>query len=145
MLDRGQRALRHVRIERDLRRRRNGNGNRDAGDGGNGGNVNIVRNVGSFRNGNIGLVGDVRFRLEQHGFSANVNVAHNVGRRGSNRNSVGIYRDRQSWGQFRSGGTDGQRSAHRGYARVGPNDAHCFNFNCDGKPDRDYSVHYSWK
>jgi hypothetical protein len=86
MLDLGDCALRNVRIDRDLRRRRNDNGNRD---GGNVGNVDNLRDAG-----NVGIVGNVRFRLEQHCFivGANVNVAHNAGRRCSNGNSVGIYR-----------------------------------------------------
>jgi hypothetical protein len=43
----------------------------------------------------------VRLRLKQHGFvvvGANVDVAHNVEPRSSNRSPVGILRDWQSWG-----------------------------------------------
>ena len=127
MFDRGDCALRNVRIDRDLRRRRNDNGNLD---GGNARDVNIVRNVDVVGNisdignvdhvrnaGNLGIVGNVRFRLKQHCFiiDANVNVAHCSGRRCSNGNSIGIYRDRQSWGQLRSSRTDNDRIAHGRY------------------------------
>jgi hypothetical protein len=122
MFDPGDCALGNVRIDRDLRRRRDGDGNRDAGDGGNVGNVNVVGNISDIGNvdnlrndGNVGIVGNVRFRFEQHCFIVNANVAHNSGRRCSNRNSVGIHRDRQSWGQLRGGRTDNDRIAHCGY------------------------------
>jgi len=104
MFDRGDCALGNVRIDRDLRRRRDGDGNRDAGDVGNGnivrnvdvvGNISDIGNVDNLRNdGNVGIVGNVRFRFEQHCFIVNANVAHNSGRRCSNGNSVGIFRDR---------------------------------------------------
>ena len=110
MFDPGDCALGNVRIDRDLRRRRNDNGNNDAGDDG------IVRNVDYPRDaGNVRIVGNVRFRLEQHCFILNANVAHNSGRRCSNGNSVGIYRDRQSWRQLRSNRTHNERSAHCRY------------------------------
>jgi hypothetical protein len=135
MFDLGNCALGHVRIDRHLRRRRNDDGNRDASNVGDVNivrNVNVVGNIGDIRNvdnlrdaGNVGIVGNVRFRLEQHCFivDANLNVAHNTGRRRSNRTSVGIYRDRQSWGQLRSCGTDHKRIAHSGDGTVGANDA----------------------
>jgi hypothetical protein len=104
MLDRWDCAIGNVRIDLDLRRRRNGNF--DVGDAG---NVNIVRNVDIVGNisdvgnvdnlrdaGNVGIVGNVWFRLEQRCFivDANVNGTHNAGRRRSDWTSFGIYRDR---------------------------------------------------
>jgi hypothetical protein len=146
MFDCGDCALRNVRIDRYLRRRRNDNGSRDAGDGGNVGDhgdvwdVNIVRNVDNLGDaGNVGIVGNVRFRLEQHCFivGANVDVARNAGQRCSNGDSVGIYRNRQSWGQLRSSGTDDKRIAHCGDSTVGANDANRYIsaccFICDNK------------
>jgi len=66
----------------------------------------------------------VRIRLQQHCFivSTNVNDAHNARRRRSNRHSVGIYRDRQSWGQLRSSGTNGERIAVCTYGGTGTSD-----------------------
>jgi hypothetical protein len=138
MLDRGDCAFRNVRIDRDLRRRRNDNGKRntgDRGDHGSAGNVIIVRNVDLVRNirdlrniddlrddGNVGLVGDVRLRLGQHGFIVDANFAHNSGRGCSSGNSAGIYRDRQSWSELRSGGTDDKRIAPCVYGRARTND-----------------------
>jgi hypothetical protein len=132
MLDRGDRAFRNVRIDRDLRRRRNDNGKRNTGDRwdhGSAGNVIIVRNIDLVRNirdlrddGNVGLIGDVRLRLGQHGFIVNANFAHNSGRGCSSGNSAGIYRDRQSWSELRSGGTDDKRIAPCVYGRAGAND-----------------------
>jgi hypothetical protein len=134
MLDPWDCAIGNVRIDLDLRRRRNGNGNFD---GGNAGNVNIVRNVDIIRNvsdvgavdnvrhaGNLGIVGNVWFRLEQRCLivDANVNVTHNTGRRRSDRTSVGIDRDRQSWGQLPGSGTDAERISlceYRGAKCVG--------------------------
>jgi len=79
MLDAGDCTFGNVRIDRDLRRRRYGSGNRNTGyggDHGNVGNVNVVRNVDVVRNirdlrnvdnlgddGNVGVVGNVRLRL----------------------------------------------------------------------------------
>jgi len=109
MFDRGDFAIGNVRIARDLRRRWNGNRNRDArdrridivrtidivGNLGDVGRVDILRNAGNVR-----VVGNVRLRLKQHCFIvvSNVNVAHPAGRQRSNRSSVGILRDWQSWG-----------------------------------------------
>jgi hypothetical protein len=121
MFDRGDFANGNVRITCDLRRRRNGNGNRnydarhlgDVGRRGNVGNINVVGsidldgNLGDvgrvdiLRNaGNVGIDGNVRLRFEQHCCIVNpdVNVADNVKRRRSNRSPVGILRDWQSWG-----------------------------------------------
>jgi hypothetical protein len=133
MLDPGDCAFGNVRIDRDLRRRRYGSGNRNpgyGGDHGNVGNVDIVRdirdlwNVDNLRDdGNVGVVRNVRRRLGQHGFIVDANVARKPGRGRSNRNSAGIYRDRQSWSQFRSSGTDGERIASCVYGRAGANDA----------------------
>ena len=72
----------------------------------------------------------MRLRLGQHCFivDANVHVTHHAGWRRSNRSSVGVYRDRQSRGQFRSSGTDDDRIAlceHSGI-EFGTNDAHRF-------------------
>jgi hypothetical protein len=131
MLDRRGLAIGNVRIDRNLRRRRNDNGNRDRG------NVGNISDIGNFDNlrddGHFGIVGHVRFRLERHCFivGANLNDVDNAGRRCSNRNSVGIYRDRQSWGQLRSSGTNDQRIAHCGCGGDSTNDAHCF--VCGGK------------
>ncbi len=113
MFDCGDFAIGNVRIDRDLRRRRNSSRSRDARHRGNVrrhgnvGNVNVVGNLGdignadNFRNaGNVGTVGNVRLRLKQYRFivDSNVNVAHNTRWRRSNRTSVGIYRDWQPWG-----------------------------------------------
>jgi hypothetical protein len=112
MLDLGNFAVGNVRIDRDLRRRRNGRRSRDArhrgnvGHHGNIGNVDVVGNVSDIGNvdnlrnaGNDGVVGNVRFRLKYCFIvDPNVNVAHNAGRRRSNRDSVGFYGDQQSWG-----------------------------------------------
>ena len=141
MLDPGDFAIGNVRIDRDLRRRRNGSRNRSAryrGNAGNvdlHGNVDIIGNVSDIGNvdnlrdaGNLGLVGNVRLRLKQHCLfiDSYVNVADDAGWRRSNRNSVGIYRDRQSWGQLRGSGTDDERIAHCGQRGAGANDAHCY-------------------
>jgi hypothetical protein len=136
MLDPWDCAFGNVRIDRDLRRRRYGNGNRNTGDGGDHGyvgNVNIVRNIRDLWNvdnlrddGNVGVVRNVRLRLGQHGFIVDANVAHNRGRGCANGNSAGIYRDRQSWSELRSSGTDGKRVAPSVYGRAGANDPqHC--------------------
>ncbi len=134
MLDLGDFAIGNVRIRRELRRRRNGRRSRDArhrgnvGRNGNVGNVNVVGNIDNLGNvGHDGVVGNVRLRLKQCCFivDSNVNVAHNAGRRRSNRNSVGIFRNWQSRGEFRSSGTDDKRIADCGYGTVGANDAHC--------------------
>jgi hypothetical protein len=141
MLDPGDYALGNVRIDLDLRRRRNDNGNRDAGDIG---NVNIVRDVDNLRDaGNLGIVGNVRFRLEQYCFivGANVDVTHNVGWHCSNGNPAGIYRDRKSWGQLRSSGANDERAAPCGYGGAGPNDArHYLSARCFIRDDKHFAV-----
>ena len=120
MFDRGDLAIGNVRIDRQLRRRRNGSGNRGAchrgndgghhgrgGPHGDAGNINVVANVNCAGNvdvlgnaGHVGNVGNVRLRLEQHCFivDADVNGADRAGRWRSNRNSVEFLRDWQSWG-----------------------------------------------
>jgi hypothetical protein len=116
MLDLGNFAIHNVRIDRYLRRRRNGNGDRGAGHGGIVRNVDVVGNVGNLGSaGNLGIVGNVRCGLEQHCFivGANVDVAHNGRWRCPNGNSVGIHRDRKSWSEFRRSGANDQRIAHR--------------------------------
>jgi hypothetical protein len=72
----------------------------------------------------------VRLRLGQHCLfvDPDLNFAHNSRWQRSNRNSTGVYRDRQSRGQFRSSGTDHRRIAlceHPGI-EFGTNDAHRF-------------------
>jgi hypothetical protein len=154
MFDRGDVAVGNVRIDRQLRWRRNGARNRGAchcgndghhgdashrgnnGSHGGAGNINIIRNDGSDGNVDIpwnaehvGNVRNVRLRLKQHCFivdsNVNVDVAHHAGRRCSNGTSVGIIRDRQSWGRLRSSRTNNDRIAHCGYRRgAGTNDAH---------------------
>jgi hypothetical protein len=59
----------------------------------------------------------VRFRLKQHCFvfDSNIHVADNAGRRRSNRTSVGIFRDRQSWSELRRSGTYTDRIAQCGF------------------------------
>lgn len=133
MLDPGDFAIGNVRIDRYLRWRRNGNGNRGACDSGNVGhhgnigNVNVIRNIGDIGNIDIvrnardlGDVGDVRFRIEQHRFIVGTksNVTDNAGRRCSYRASVGIYRDRQPWGQLRSSGSNTERIAECWFRRA---------------------------
>ncbi len=148
MLDHWDFAIRNVRIDRNLRRRRNDNGNRDAGDDGDVGNVDVVWNISDIGNydnlrddGHVGIVGNVRFRLEQHCFIVSANVAYNAGRRCSNRNSVGIYRDRQSWGQLRSSGTNGECLANCGCGRAGTSDApHCLSAHCFTYIDKPFPV-----
>ena len=111
MFDRGDVAIGNVRIDRQLRRRRNGTRSRGTchrgnnGPHGDTGNINIVGNDSSVGNvdnvtGHLGNVGNVRLRLEQHCFivDADVNGADRAGRCRSNRNSVGFLRDWQSWG-----------------------------------------------
>ena len=78
------------------------------------GNFGDIGNVDHLRDAaDLGHVRNVRLRLKQHCFvfDANIDVADGAGRRRSNRNSVGIYRDRQSWGQLRSSGTDAKSSS----------------------------------
>jgi len=151
MFDPGDCALGNVRIDRYLRRRRNDSGNRNGGNVGNGnivrnvavvGNISDIGNVDNLRNdGNVGIVGNVRFRLEQHGFIVNANVTHNSGRRSSNGNSVGIYRDRQSWGQLRGSGTNDKRIAPCVCGRVGTNDAqHYLSARCFVSDDKHFPV-----
>ena len=107
MFDRGDVTIGNVRIDRQLRRRRNGSGSRGACHRGNHvGSVNIVANVNCGgidvlgNAGHVGNVGNVRLRLKQHCFivHADVNGADRAGRWRSNRNSVGFLRDWQSWG-----------------------------------------------
>jgi hypothetical protein len=147
MLDLGDCALRNVRIDLDLRRRRNDNGNGDADHSSNVGHNCNVRNVDFVRDaGNLGIVGNVRFRLKQHRFivDANVDVAHNPGRRCSNGNSLGLYRDWQSWAQLRSSRTNDDRIAHCGYRgtdSVGTDHADgCVSVRCFVSYDKPFPV-----
>jgi hypothetical protein len=170
MSDRGDVAIGNVRIDRQLRRRRNGTRNRGAchcgndghhgdashrgnnGSHGSAGNINIIGNDGSDGNvdipGNaehVGNVRNVRLRLKQHCFivdsNVNVDVAHHAGGRCSNGTSVGIVRNRQSWGRLRSSRTNTDRIAHCGYRGAGTNDAHhylcahCFIYDDDNDDD----------
>jgi hypothetical protein len=58
----------------------------------------------------------VRLRLKQHCFvfDSNIHVAHNAGRKRPNRNSVGIYRNRQPRGQLRGSRANTERIAQCG-------------------------------
>jgi hypothetical protein len=140
MFDGGDFAIVNVRIHRKLRWRRSGNrsarqrhhgrqrgnvrqhvGGLDVGD------IELVeclKHIGSLDNlGNAGYggnVGNVRLRLYQHGFvvDSNLNGAHRGWRCRSNRNSVGIYRDRHSWGELWRSDTHNDRSARWEYRRV---------------------------
>jgi hypothetical protein len=90
----------------------------------------------------------VWFRLEQHCLivDANVNVTHNAGRRRSDWTSVGIYRDRQSWGQFPGSGTDAERIPLCEY-RVGTKPTHgyiptrCFIYDDERLPVPNHRTH----
>jgi hypothetical protein len=127
MLDLGECPIGNVRIDRDLRRRRDDNGNGGACDRGNVGrhgrhwyvdvgNANNIeyiklrgaRDLRSFRN--------VRLGLQQHCvfFDANLDVADSARRRSSNRTSVRLHRDQQSWRQLRGDGPYPQRTADCG-------------------------------
>jgi hypothetical protein len=115
MFDLGDFANGNVRVARDLRRRRNGNGHRNSDarhrghDGGRSdvGNIDVDRNLRDvgrsdiLRNGgNVGAGGNVRLRFDQHCciVEPNVNVIHHDERRRSSRNSPGILPDWQPWG-----------------------------------------------
>ena len=103
MLDVGDFANGNVRIALDLRRRRNGNGDRnddarDRGDVRRGniefdGNLGDVRSVNILRNdGNVRIERNVRLRFEQHCciVQPNVNIIHHD-ERPSSWNSIGFY------------------------------------------------------
>jgi hypothetical protein len=165
MFDSGDFAIGNVWIPRDLRRWRNGNRNHDARHHGNVGhrgelwNINAVRHINFvghvgdlgtvdvLRNdGNVGIVRDVRRRLQQ----PRCVIVSNVVRlnvvlaewQRSSRNSAGFFRDWQSWGQPHNGGTYDKRVAdnrQRGeFSPIATTDAHCFIsghwFICDVKP-----------
>jgi len=121
MFDFGDLANGNVRIARDLRRRRNGNGKRndDARHRSHDrrrsavGNINVVGNIDLEGNlGNVGRIdnlrhgadvgadGNVRLRLEQHHgiFEPDVNVIHHVEQRHSSGNSAGFYSNQKSRG-----------------------------------------------
>ena len=156
MFDLGDFAIGNIRIARDLRRRRNGNGNRnhdarhrgDVGRRGNIGNVDVgnidvdgnlgdVGRIDILRNvGDVGPDGNVRLRFEQPRcvVEPNVNVTHHDERRRSSRSYVGILRDQQSRGECRTRDTNAKRIAHyrqRGIEFVGTN--HARGFAYDGK------------
>src|SRR3979409_561677 len=122
MFDSGDFAIGNVWIPRDLRRWRNGNRNHDARHHGNVGhrgelwNINAVRHINFVGHlgdlgtvdvlrddGNVGIVWNVRRRLQQPRWLVVSNVAHlNVllaEWQRSSRNSAGFFRDWQSWGQ----------------------------------------------
>src|SRR3978361_1380408 len=112
MLDHGHVAVIHVRVHRELRWRRNGSWNGCPDHRGNLGKLNIVGNVDHLRDdADLWYVGNVRFRLEQRYRVVNANDLHNFGWRSSDRNSIGIFRSRQPWGQLGCSGTDDDRGA----------------------------------
>jgi hypothetical protein len=134
MLDLGECPIGNVRIDRDLRRRRDDNGNGGAGDRANVGchggprhvdvgNVDNIEYLNLRGAGNLRSVGNVRLGLQQHYvfFDANLDIPGNARRRGSNRTSVGIHRDQQSWHQLRGGGPYPQRTADCGTRSDGAN------------------------
>jgi hypothetical protein len=121
LFDLGDFANGNVWIARDLRRWRNGNGNRNddgrhrSHDGWRSAvrNINVVGNINLDGNradvgridivrngGNIGANGNVRLRLEQHCFIfvSSINVGHLAERQRPSRSPVGFLRDWQSWG-----------------------------------------------
>ena len=85
MFDGGDFAIDDVRIDRHLRRRRNGHGNCHACHRGNVGNVDVIGNVVG-----IGNVGNVRLRQQCFIVDSDVNLANNDGWQRWNRNSAGI-------------------------------------------------------
>src|SRR5271169_3890294 len=122
MLDVGDLAFGNVRIQLDLRWWRNGRWKRDARHCRNVGNVHLVWNVddignaGHVRDGaDLGPVGNVRRRFEQRGvlLDSYINVAYRAGWCRTYRDSSGIDRNWQSWGELRSGDTNDERTAHR--------------------------------
>jgi hypothetical protein len=71
----------------------------------------------------------VRRRVEQHCvvFHADIDIAHNAGRRRPNRNSVRFYRNRKPWSDLGSSGTNTDRVAQswfRGHDRCRTDHAH---------------------
>src|SRR5882672_4924417 len=105
-------------------------------DGGDIGNVDVIGDVGDVGNvdnfghaGNLGHVGNVRLGLKQHRlfFDSLVDVTDHAWRGRSNRDSAGVYRDRQPWGQFRRSNTNDRRAADNEFAGdfSGANDACC--------------------
>jgi hypothetical protein len=110
MLDTWDFAFGNVRIDIELRRRRNGRRRCGAGHRGDTGNVGHAGDGAGF-----GHVRNVRRRVKQHGLVLYSDInAHDAGWRRSYRHSVGIYRNRQSWGQRRHARPDGDRIAHGG-------------------------------
>jgi len=145
MLDLGDCAIGNVRIDRHLRRRRNGNGNGDAGDRGNvrrdgvlryvhAGNVDNIEHVDNLRDAaNLRPVGNVRLGLQQCYlfFDANLDVADHGWRRGSNWASVGIHRNQQPWDQLRSSGAYHERTADGwGYSGHANHTDGCISIHC---------------
>lgn len=120
MLDAGDFAVGDVRIPSELRWRWNGGRRRGACYRRDAGHVDIGT-VGHVRDGaDLGPVGNVRRRFEQRGFLLHsyVNVADRAGWRRTHRDSSGIDRNWQSWGELRSGDTNNERTTHR--ERRGP-------------------------
>jgi hypothetical protein len=150
MFDGGDFATGNVRVSRDLRRRWNGNGNRNDNarqrrhDGRRSavGNINVVGNIDLDSNladvgridilrngGNVGADGNVRLRFDQHHgiVEPNVKLICHVEQRRPLWNSVGILSDRQSRSESGTSGTDAKRIDHhryRGTEFAGTNDAH---------------------
>ena len=139
MLDLRDFAIWDVRLERNLRRRRNrswDSSSRYCGIAGNVdlfgnddiiGDVSDVGNVNNLRHAaNFGHVGNVRLGFKRHRlfFESDLNVTDRARWRRSNRNPVGVYRDRQPWGQFRGCRTNDGRFTHCGHRGASANDAH---------------------
>lgn len=135
LFDPGDFANGNVRIARDLRRWRNGNGKRNDGSRHRShdrrrsavGNINIVGNIdldGGPRDvrridilgngGNVGADRNVRLRLQQHHgiVEPDLNLPRHVEQWRPRRNSVGILSDRQSRGQRRASSANSQCVAH---------------------------------
>jgi hypothetical protein len=141
MFDVGNFATGNVRLALNLRRWRNGNGNRndDARHRSHDGrrDINFDGNLGDIGSvdllwhaGNVGADGNVRLRFEQHHgiVEPDVNLPCHVEQRPSRGNSDGILRDRQSRGERSVRGADANRIAHRRNGRielVGTDDAYC--------------------
>jgi hypothetical protein len=141
MFDVGDFAIGNVRLALDLRRWRNGNGNRndDARHRSHDGrrDINVDGNLGDvgsvdllWHAGNVGADGNVRLRFEQHHgiVEPDVKLPCHVEQRPSRRNSDGLLRDRQSRGERSVHGADSKRIAHRRNRRaklVGTDDPYC--------------------
>jgi hypothetical protein len=155
LLDPGDFAKRNVRIARDLRRWRNGNGNRsdDSRRRRHDGRRSAVGNIdlGGYRGdvGRIDFLGNgcniwadrnVRLRIEQHHgiVEPDVDLTRRIEQRRPRRNSAGILRDRESRGQRRASCTDAKRRIahhrHHGTESGGTDDAGCRTHNAKHDP-----------